>query len=169
MDAGYFKSTAVIFNLLVGEGKHVSHEFADTFIENKHRNSRIIDLLRNHGHLCATDLSNCQLTTQTIKTLRSKNLIMESKYISETFLVELMIRILYNSSRNKWLMDISKDSFSKPETSYVRHRLSSTFFPVTTEKLNGTSVSTRSYKVITASFELFCRCNSMNRQPLKMP
>ncbi|XP_071144919.1 uncharacterized protein [Mytilus edulis] len=125
----------VIFNLLVGEGKHVSHEFADTFIENKHRNSRIIDLLRNHGHLCATDLSNSQLTTQTIKTLRSKNLIMESKYISETFLVELMIRILYNSSKNKWLMDISKDSFSKPETGYVRHRLSSTFFPVTTESL----------------------------------
>ncbi|CAG2233314.1 unnamed protein product [Mytilus edulis] len=60
---------------------------------------------------------------------------MESEYITETFLVELMIRILYNSSKNKWLMEISKDSFSKPETGKLRSRLSSTFFPVTTESL----------------------------------
>ncbi|XP_071144912.1 uncharacterized protein [Mytilus edulis] len=125
----------VIFNILVENGKNLPREFVDTFIENNHRNLRIIDLLKNHGHLCTNDLRNGQLKTKTINTLRSKNLIMESQHISEIFLVELMIRILYNSSKNKWLMEISKDSFSKPETGYVRHRLSSTFFPVTTESL----------------------------------
>ncbi|XP_052081993.1 uncharacterized protein LOC127719770 [Mytilus californianus] len=124
-----------IFNILIEKGKKLPREFVDTFIENKYRNARIIDLLRNYGHFSTNDLRNNKLTTKIVSTLRSKNLIMESKYTSETFLVELMIRILYNSSKNKWLMEISKDSFSKPETGYVRHRLSSTFFPVTSESL----------------------------------
>ncbi|XP_052081995.1 uncharacterized protein LOC127719771 isoform X2 [Mytilus californianus] len=125
----------IIFSILVEKGKKLPHEFVDAFIENKYRNSRIIDLFGKYGHLCTNDLRTNQLTTEKVSTLRSKNLIMESEYITETFLVELMIRILYNSSKNKWLMEISKDSFSKPETGKLRHRLSSTFFPVTTESL----------------------------------
>ncbi|VDI80928.1 Hypothetical predicted protein [Mytilus galloprovincialis] len=124
-----------MFTLLVEKGKNLPREFVNTFIKNKYRNSRIIDLFQEYGNLCTNELQNNQLTNEIVNTLRGKNLIMESEYITETFLVELMIRILYNSSKNKWLMEISKDSFSKPETGKLRSRLSSTFFPVTTESL----------------------------------
>ncbi|XP_052081992.1 uncharacterized protein LOC127719769 [Mytilus californianus] len=125
----------IIFNILVEIGKELPLKFIDTFIENKYRHSRIIDLLRNYGGLCTKDIHNNQLSAEVVSTLRSKNLIMESKYIAETFLVELLIRILYNSSKNKWLMQISKDSCSIPETEKMRDEFSSTYVPVTPESL----------------------------------
>ncbi|XP_052083545.1 uncharacterized protein LOC127720836 [Mytilus californianus] len=125
----------IIFNTLVEKGKTLPYEFVDTFIENKYRNTKAINQLWDNGELLTKDTRNNQLTTEVINALRSKNLIMESQNISDTFLVELLIRILYNSSKNKWLMELSKDRFSKPETGKLRHRLSCTFVPDTTESL----------------------------------
>ncbi|CAC5406086.1 unnamed protein product [Mytilus coruscus] len=123
-----------IFNILIEKGKNISQEFVDEFVRNKYRNSRSISLLCEYGQISIEDVHTNQLNNEVVSKLKSKNLIMEGEHISKTFLVELMIRILYNSSKNKWLMEISKDSFSTSKRGKLRKNLSRTF-PVTPESL----------------------------------
>ncbi|CAG2233317.1 unnamed protein product [Mytilus edulis] len=124
-----------IFNILIEKGKHISQEFVDEFIRYKYRNSRSISLLCEYGNIHIEDVHTNQLVKEIVGLLQSKNLIMESEYISTTFLVELMIRILYNSSKNNWLVEISKASFTTHERGKLRKHLSSTHFPVTPDSL----------------------------------
>ncbi|CAC5385547.1 unnamed protein product [Mytilus coruscus] len=124
-----------IFNILIEKGKNISQAFVDEFVRNKYRNSRSISLLCEYGQIPIEDVHTNQLNNEVVGKLKSKNLIMEGENISKTFLVELMIRILYNSSKNKWLMEISKDSFTKHERGKLRKHLSSTHFPVTPDSL----------------------------------
>ncbi|XP_052081997.1 uncharacterized protein LOC127719777 [Mytilus californianus] len=123
-----------IFPKLQRNGRELSINFINNFVENKCRSSRSISLLCKYSDIGIDNVNNNQLSGLVVDHLRSKNLIMDAEHISETFLIELLIRILYNESKNTWLVEMSKDEFSAGKRTLMK-RLSSAYFPVTPESL----------------------------------
>ncbi|CAC5385546.1 unnamed protein product [Mytilus coruscus] len=123
-----------IFPKLQRNSKELSKNFINNFVENKCRSSRSISLLCKYSDIGIEKVKNNQLSGEEVDHLRKKNLIMDAEHIAETFLIELLIRILYNESKNTWLVEMSKDEFSAGKRT-LRKRLSSAYFPVTPESL----------------------------------
>ncbi|XP_071144916.1 uncharacterized protein [Mytilus edulis] len=123
-----------IFPKLLSNSNELSKMFINNFVENKCRSSRSISLLCKYSDIDIENVNNNQLSGVEVDHLRSKNLIMDAEHIAETFYIELLIRILYNESKNTWLVEMSKDEFSAGKRTLMK-RLSSAYFPVTPESL----------------------------------
>ncbi|XP_052063795.1 uncharacterized protein LOC127703750 [Mytilus californianus] len=125
-----------LFEKLLHKGKSLSDSFILTVITNTMRNNEQLCYLLEVTN--GISYTNNQIAKDSIGELIEKQIIVPFQEFKESFLVELMIHILYNSSKNKRLMKLATDDFTKPNPERRNHlmaRLSSDNLCPTDESL----------------------------------
>lgn len=99
-----------LFKKLILKGTSLSDSFSLTAITNTIRNKEQLCYLHEvTSGICYT---NNQIPKVSIEELIENQIITPVQEFKESFLVELMIHILYNSSKNKRLMKLATDDFT---------------------------------------------------------
>ncbi|XP_071155032.1 uncharacterized protein [Mytilus edulis] len=103
-----------LFKKLLLKGKSLSDSFILTVLTNTMRNKEHLCYLHEVTNgICYT---NNQIPKDSIGELIENQIITPVQEFKESFLVELMIHILYNSSKNKRLMKLATDDFTIQNT-----------------------------------------------------
>ncbi|XP_071152305.1 uncharacterized protein [Mytilus edulis] len=103
------KDTEDIFHRLVKESEQkMTKDFVQTFLANKFRSSREMELFEKYanGEINKNEIKHFKLTSyKTKKRGNMEKIFAPFKSIKETFLVDLLISIMHESSKNKWWME----------------------------------------------------------------
>ena len=94
-----------LFTLLVQKSSKIQTETIKQFVLMKFRSSRNIRLLREYGKLSNDELPGNQLPEPILLNLINRNVIRPLEDIKKMFLVELLVTILYNYSKNICFME----------------------------------------------------------------
>ena len=94
-----------LFTLLVQKSSKIQTETIKQFVLMKFRSSRNIRLLRQYGKLSNDELPGNQLPEPILLNLINRNVIRPLEDIKKMFLVELLVTILYNYSKNICFME----------------------------------------------------------------
>ena len=94
-----------LFTLLVQKSSKIQTETIKQFVLMKFRSSRNIRLLREYGKLSNDELPGNQLPEPILLNLINRNVIIPLEDIKKMFLVELLVTILYNYSKNICFME----------------------------------------------------------------
>jgi hypothetical protein len=94
-----------LFTLLVQKSSKIQTETIKQFVLMKFRSSRNIRLLREYGKLSNDELPGNQIPEPILLNLINRNVIIPLEDIKKMFLVELLVTILYNYSKNICFME----------------------------------------------------------------
>jgi hypothetical protein len=94
-----------LFTLLVQKSSKIQTETIKQFVLMKFRSSRNIRLLREYGKLSNDELPGNQIPEPILLNLINRNVIIPLEDIKKMFLVELLVTILYNNSKNICFME----------------------------------------------------------------
>jgi hypothetical protein len=94
-----------LFTLLVQKSSKIQTETIKQFVLMKFRSSRNIRLLREYGKLSNDELPGNQIPEPILLNLINRNVIIPLEDIKKMFLVELLVTILYNYSKNICYME----------------------------------------------------------------
>ena len=94
-----------LFTLLVQKSSKIQTETIKQFVLMKFRSSRNIRLLREYGKLSNDELPGNQIPERLLLILINRNVIIPLEDIKKMFLVELLVTILYNYSKNICFME----------------------------------------------------------------
>ena len=98
----------VFLKLLEKSTNNISVGFVEHFLTNKCRSTREIQLFSHYGKINPKEIQNNRLPLHIIKEMALDDIIVPFTNIRDTFLIDLLITIMNNSSKNKWWMETSK-------------------------------------------------------------
>ncbi|CAC5412097.1 unnamed protein product [Mytilus coruscus] len=111
------QDTKIVFHKLIQKCDHnMSGDFVQTFLANKFRSSSEIELFVKYanGKIDRRDVKHFKLTSRNINRRGNlKKVFAPFKSTRETFLVELLISIMHESSKNKWWMESTNSMVTK--------------------------------------------------------
>ncbi|XP_063411814.1 uncharacterized protein LOC134694702 [Mytilus trossulus] len=98
----------VFMKLLEMSMTSVPLHFVEMFLTNKFRNEREIQLFQHYGKINPKEIRNNKLPLHIAKAMTLKDIIVPFANIRDTFLIDLLITLMNNSSKNKWWMEAAK-------------------------------------------------------------
>ena len=103
------RESETMLSLLVQKSDEIQTETIKKFVLMKFRSPRDIRLLRQYGELSNDELPGNQIPEPVLQKLINSNVIIPLENIKKMFLVELLVTILYNYSKNICFMEESND------------------------------------------------------------
>ncbi|CAC5412332.1 unnamed protein product [Mytilus coruscus] len=114
----------VFLKLLEISISNVSLDFVEMFLTNKFRNEREIELFKHYGKINPKEIRNNKLPLHIVKAMTLKDIIVPFANIRDTFLIDLLITLMNNSSKNRWWMEAAKVN-PRDRTFYTEQQIDS--------------------------------------------
>ena len=103
------RESETMLSLLVQKSDEIQTETIKKFVLMKFRSTRDIRLLLHYGKLSNDELPGNQIPEHVLQKLINSNVIIPLENIKKMFLVELLVTILYNYSKNICFMEENND------------------------------------------------------------